>query len=251
MVSLVQGAILAAGRGERLRNAAGALPKPLVELNGEPLLLRQARLMAAAGLRRVVAIVNRETFSLFDKRPMDVAQLELIVLDTGNSLETMLAFADYLAPGYFLAATVDAVLSSFEFRSFCSRAMRLLANNDQSDADLGAQTVRSLDGVVAVTRWRGDQRPLFVSLSPTGDVAGFAQDACSLVTAGLYVLHTRLFALAPQEQGARLTALRQWLAIMPERQVRLAALVVENAIDVDEPTDLHAARKMLSAAGEM
>jgi mannose-1-phosphate guanylyltransferase len=67
MVRFLQGAILAAGYGERMQANGSALPKPLVEVGGEPLLLRQARLMAAAGVRRVIAVVNSKTFDFIGK----------------------------------------------------------------------------------------------------------------------------------------------------------------------------------------
>ena len=44
MVKGLQGAIIAAGRGERLRNSTrDDIPKPLVKLGGEAMLLRQGR----------------------------------------------------------------------------------------------------------------------------------------------------------------------------------------------------------------
>jgi choline kinase len=51
MVSLLRGAILAAGRGERLRSAVDGVPKPLVMLGEETLLARQANAMVAMGAR--------------------------------------------------------------------------------------------------------------------------------------------------------------------------------------------------------
>ncbi len=50
--------ILAAGRGERLRPLTDSLPKPLVEVRGEPLLAHQLRWLAAAGIRDVVINVH-------------------------------------------------------------------------------------------------------------------------------------------------------------------------------------------------
>jgi MurNAc alpha-1-phosphate uridylyltransferase len=46
--------ILAAGRGERMGALTATRPKPLVELNGETLLERLLRRLAAAGVREVV-----------------------------------------------------------------------------------------------------------------------------------------------------------------------------------------------------
>ncbi len=46
--------ILAAGRGERMGALTATRPKPLIELNGESLLARQLRRLAAAGIREAV-----------------------------------------------------------------------------------------------------------------------------------------------------------------------------------------------------
>ena len=46
--------ILAAGRGERLRPLTARIPKPLVEVAGEPLLVHQLRWLVTADIREVV-----------------------------------------------------------------------------------------------------------------------------------------------------------------------------------------------------
>lgn len=46
--------ILAAGRGSRLRPLTDTLPKPLVEVAGEPLIVRHLQRLAAAGVHEVV-----------------------------------------------------------------------------------------------------------------------------------------------------------------------------------------------------
>ena len=59
MVTKLQGAIIAAGRGERLRNSTrDDIPKPLVMLGGEAMLSRQARAIARRG--RVVGRRHRQ-----------------------------------------------------------------------------------------------------------------------------------------------------------------------------------------------
>jgi MurNAc alpha-1-phosphate uridylyltransferase len=50
--------ILAAGRGERLRPVTDTLPKPLIEVQGKPLIVRHIERLAAAGFREVVINVS-------------------------------------------------------------------------------------------------------------------------------------------------------------------------------------------------
>ncbi|MFN7953383.1 MAG: NTP transferase domain-containing protein [bacterium] len=56
--SLPTVAILAGGLATRLGAAAAATPKCLVDVNGEPFLLRQARLLASRGVTRVVVLAG-------------------------------------------------------------------------------------------------------------------------------------------------------------------------------------------------
>jgi N-acetyl-alpha-D-muramate 1-phosphate uridylyltransferase len=50
--------ILAAGRGERMRPLTDALPKPLIEVRGKPLIEWHLERLAAAGIREVVINVS-------------------------------------------------------------------------------------------------------------------------------------------------------------------------------------------------
>ena len=50
--------ILAGGRGRRLGPRVSDVPKPLLEVAGEPFLLHQLRLLARHGARRVVLCVG-------------------------------------------------------------------------------------------------------------------------------------------------------------------------------------------------
>ena len=79
MPDILSGAIIAAGRGERLRSATAGLPKPLVELDGKALLLRQIELMQRIGLKSVYVIVNTETAGLLQQRGIAIpAGVELV-----------------------------------------------------------------------------------------------------------------------------------------------------------------------------
>jgi choline kinase len=68
VVDELSGAIIAAGRGERLRDAVHGVPKPLVEIDGETLLVRQARSLVSVGASPVHVVVNTETAGMLHDR---------------------------------------------------------------------------------------------------------------------------------------------------------------------------------------
>jgi NDP-sugar pyrophosphorylase family protein len=241
MVSGLRGAIIAAGRGERLRGVVDDLPKPLVELGGEPMLVRQARMLHQAGAETVVALVNSETAGLIAARAVRIPPwMKLQARDTPSSMESLFTLGEHLrgAP-HFLLATVDAVIDAAEMRRFVARALELTA---------GSGAAR-FDGALAVVRWRGDKRPLFAEIAPDGALAALGERESAMVTAGFYYLPAVIFYLAPRARVERLDAMRKLLAMAVANGMRLAAVEVEATIDVDEPADLAAARAVV-ARGE-
>ena len=234
MVKELQGAIIAAGRGERLRvSTRDDIPKPLVMLGGEAMLARQARAMLAAGASSVVAVINSETARIAEEMSLELpASMRLVVRDTANSMETMLALGEVLAPGWFIASTVDAVIPQIELVRFVNESRRKIE-------DCGDENIL---GVLAVTRWRGESKPLFADVTENGLILGLGNRQTSMVTAGLYFLSTRVFDYAAAARRAGLDALRRFLAMLIERGMRLDAIELEGSIDVDEASDLDAAR---------
>ncbi len=212
------------------------LPKPLVELGGETMLVRQARALLAAGASSVVAIVNSETARAAERiKLVTPPGVTIVVKDTASSMETMLTLGDWLTPGWFVAATVDSIVSATELARFIAEARRIVEH--RSDQQVA--------GVLGVTRWRGDRKPLFAKVSKEGLVTRLGSDQTSNVTAGLYCLHTRIFALAGEARRAGLDALRRFLAMLIDNRMKLYAVQVTGAIDVDEQSDLEAARRAI------
>ena len=233
MVSELQGAIIAAGKGERLRKDGEDIPKPLVRIGGETLLARQARALMRVGAREVVAIVNSETASIIARERIDLPQqLRLMMRDTANSMESLLALGEMLAPGNFLLTTVDAVIADAELEKFIERAGALITKSD----------VRGFDGVLGVVKWRGDKRPLFAKIAADQRIVALGNDEAEMVTAGVYFLPATIFAFADNARRAQLSALRRFLSMLIDNGVSLGAVELADAIDVDEAADLAAAR---------
>jgi len=252
VVKLTQGAILAAGRGQRLRASGATFPKALAPVCGEPLLVRQARLMDRVGIKEVYAIVNSEIFERIKRDRISLLPtVKLVVRDTANSMETMLAFADYIVASHFVAITVDAVLSARDFSKFCtSAAEKLFKAEYSSQMGTPATNDRTFGGIVGVTRWQGDPTPLFTTVSPDAEITSFTQGHQNLVTAGIFAFSTNIFALGSVARSKGLNALRQLLALMVEQSVRLGTVELDEVVDVDEMADLERAEQMLREAGE-
>jgi NDP-sugar pyrophosphorylase family protein len=242
MVNGLRGALIAAGRGERLRGAVDNLPKPLVELGGEPMLVRQARMLHQAGAETVVALINSETAGLIAARAVPIPPwMRLQQRDTPSSMESLFTLGEYLrGTPHFLLATVDAVIEAAGMRRFAARALELTA---------GSNGAERFDGALALVRWRGDKRPLFAEVAPDGAIATLGERDSAMVTAGFYYLPAAIFDFAPRARAEGLDAMRKLLAMAVASGMRLAAIKVEATIDVDESADLTAARAMV-ARGE-
>jgi NDP-sugar pyrophosphorylase family protein len=240
MVPGLSGAIIAAGRGERLRAASGGIPKPLVEVGGEALLVRQSRALAALGARPVHAIINSETAEMIRDRglvmPPDV---EICVSDTANSMESLLALGERIAPGRFLMTTVDALIPPAELARFLERALEM---TDPAGSN-------ALDGALGLVRWRGDRHPLFAEVATDGIISHLDGHQTPLVTAGAYLLSTRIFAFGDKARFAGLDALRRYLALLIGEGMRIAGIELAGVIDVDEAADLDAARALVANQG--
>jgi NDP-sugar pyrophosphorylase family protein len=237
MASRLSGAILAAGHGARLRDAVDGLPKPLVKLGAETLLARQANAMVAMGARPVLGIINSETAQLIDARALSMPkELELCVRDTPNSMESLFALGERLPDGQVLAVTVDAVMDFNEFRRFVRLALELT----------DPASTPSFDGALGLVRWRGDRKPLFAEVALDATITHLGGEQTSTVTAGVYLLPSRVFDFVQTARAAGLSALRQFLAMLITKGMRFGAIELNDVIDVDDETDLSAARAMLA-----
>ncbi len=150
--------ILAAGRGERLRPLTERIPKPLIPVGGDPLIVHQLRWLHRAGIRDVV--VNLHHLGEAIERVLGTgADLGLRIryshetelLDTGGGIRKALP---HLRPGPFLVLNGD-IWTSYAFRHLVdvrpAKAHLLLtptpAHMDRSDFHLV-----DTDGVARVRR---------------------------------------------------------------------------------------------------
>jgi MurNAc alpha-1-phosphate uridylyltransferase len=117
--------VFAAGRGERMRPLTDAMPKPLLEVRGKPLIVWHLEKLARAGVREVV-VNTSHLANRFPERIGDGSQWNLRIrysyegsepLETGGGMFRALAF---LGHEPFIAVNGD-VFTDFNFSTLPQR----------------------------------------------------------------------------------------------------------------------------------
>jgi NDP-sugar pyrophosphorylase family protein len=181
--------ILAAGRGTRLAALGLAVPKPLVDVGGEPLLARQLRYLKREGVRRVVINAHHlsdaiESFAREYEGPPEVSVVvEPTLLGTAGGVRNVAAqLGDRAVIVLYGDVLVDAPLAP----------MLGFHHSLAAEATIGVYRTSLVEGKGTVT------------VREDGQVTAFREKASSrtietaLVNAGLYVLEPTLIAgIAP------------------------------------------------------
>lgn len=217
----LNGAIIAAGAGSRLRSAGWTVPKALVRVAGATLIEHVIGNFQAAGIRSLAIIFNQQSRECvpWTRARFPDLDLRFVVKTTASSLESFLAVQQGLAPGPVLISTVDAWCLDGAFGDFVNTASTL-----------------SDDAVVlAVTPFVDDEHPLWVRTAADGRITELGGDAGEQVTAGIYLLPERIRRLQPP---AELSRLREFLGWLVARGERVYGVSLAKVVDVDRPRDI-------------
>jgi NDP-sugar pyrophosphorylase family protein len=218
--------IIAAGTGERLAARGISTPKPLVRINGEPLIARVIRAAASVRATSIACIINDLTPEVdrYLRTGAWPVPLDIIKKTTPSSMESLFSLAPLLADEPFLLFTVDTVFPFTSLKRFLARASSL------NDAQ----------GVLALTRFVDDEKPLRVRIDRNHRITAMGEGALTspYVTAGFYYLEPSIFHLVEPARARNLGALRQFLGLLVESGYRLYGVPVSKTIDVDLPEDI-------------
>jgi HAD superfamily hydrolase (TIGR01549 family) len=245
--------IFAAGVGARLGSSTA---KGLTRVAGRPLIDWILDDLADAGVSEIVMIINEQSTAL--REHVGTAwPIRWIVETTPSSMHSFLRVMETLAAGGdqgpFLISTVDTIAPPGTFRMFVDRASRA------PDAD----------AVLALTTRIGDDNPLLISGSDPDYERGRGYFPCSseentpvpfriegltpitaigcgkYATAGYYLVRSTVLAEADAGRTANLGALRQFFRHLFDRGYRLSGVCMPDSIDVDRPSDVKDAERLL------
>lgn len=227
-------AILAAGEGSRLAQEGCEVPKPLVRIQGETLIERLIRIFVANGATRIVIIVNAQHTATQDYvRSLSLpVPLDIVVQSTPSSMHSLYAIRDYLATEErFCLTTVDTIFAEREFASYI---------------DTFRQS--TLDGLMAVTTYIDDEKPLYVQTSSDLTITNFCdthEERCHHVSGGIYCLTRRSLDTLSRCIAEGKARMRNFQRQLVADGLHLCAYPFSKIIDVDHCSDIPKAEQLI------
>ena len=173
-------AIIAAGEGSRLAKEGIAKPKPLVDLNGEPMIGRLINLFLRCNAESISIIVNEEMTevrSYLESLTLPVP-FHLVVKSTPSSLHSFYELSRVMPAGKFCLTTVDTIFRENDFRAYIK----------------AAEAATDCDGMMAVTDYIDDEKPLYVDTDAEMNITAFRDaryDGARYISGGIYALGGR------------------------------------------------------------
>ena len=225
--------IISAGKGNRLVSEGYGQPKPLVPVNGVPMIERLARIMMRCGADRIAVIVNADNLETVDfvKRLSRELPIDLTVKSTPSPMHSLMELAPYLGNDRFCVTTVDTV-----FRESMFRAMM----------DEFAHT--PYDGLMGVTSFVDDEKPLYVDVDGEMMIQGFLDEKADsrFVSAGIYALKASAFDVLKRCLESGQARMRYFQRQLLEAGMQLKAFDMGQVVDVDHVSDVAKAQQIAS-----
>lgn len=235
--------IIAAGEGSRLAQEGVERPKPLVEIEGKPMIGRLLDIFAGLGAGRVSVIVNAkmpevEAYlrSIAPSLPMP---LDIVVKSTPSSMHSFYELGDLLRPhGRFVLTTVDTIFRRDDFARY---------------VEAFATAPEEVGAMMAVTSYIDDEKPLYVLTGNDMRVKGFLDtpendcgEKARYVSGGIYGLDARAINVLEDCMKRGVSRMRNFQRALVNDGLDVRAFDMGKIMDVDHASDIVKAQKFLA-----
>lgn len=227
-------AIIAAGEGSRLAQEGVTLPKPLVKLNGTEMIRRLIDIFLKNNATSVSVIVNEEMVQVQDyisNLKLDIP-FNVVVKSTPSSMHSFFELRDFLRDGKFCLTTVDTIFKEEEF----SKYIQSFINDTESD------------GMMAVTDFIDDEKPLYVDVDETMTITGFLDQSenSKYISGGIYGLTPKAIDTLESCLQSGQSRMRNFQRQLVADKLQLKAYPFAKIVDVDHAEDIKKAEQFIN-----
>ena len=229
-------AIIAAGEGSRLAQEGVAKPKPLVELQGEPMIGRLINIMLRCNAESISIIVNEhmtEVREYLESLELPVP-LNLVVKTTPSSMHSLWHLSRVIPEGKFCLTTVDTIFKEEDFKGYID----------------AFETDTEHDGMWAVTPFVDDEKPLWVDVDEEMNITAFrdkAWEGAKYVSGGVYAMTNKAFTVLDSCIEKDISRMRNFQRALVDAGQHLQAYSIEKIVDVDHAEDIVTAEAFLNS----
>lgn len=229
-------AIIAAGEGSRLAQEGVKLPKPLVSINGVEMIKRLIDIFVSNQATSISIIVNEEMTQVQDfvnKIQLDIP-LHIVVKSTPSSMHSFYELRNFLSDGKFCLTTVDTIFKESDFNEYIQSFI----------------TDQESDGVMAVTSYIDDEKPLYVKVDDNMKILDFLDksDSCKYISGGIYGLTPKALPTLERCLKEGISRMRNFQRELIKDGLSLKAFHIPQIMDVDHATDIIKAEEFLKAS---
>ena len=227
-------AIIAAGEGSRLANEGVVKPKPLVELNGVPIIERLIRIFARNGANSISIIVNEKQPDTIEfLRNIDAGcKINIVVKSTPSSMHSMHALSEFLRGDKFCLTTVDTLFHEDEFAHYIKELEKFGG-----------------DGIMAVTDYIDDEKPLYIATDENMQITAFCDTPTAetkFISGGIYGLSPKALDILDQCMEEGVHRMRNFQRCLVESGMKLKAFPLGKIIDIDHAEDILKAEQFIA-----
>lgn len=228
-------AIIAAGEGSRLAQEGVELPKPLVELNGVPMIRRLIDIFINCGAESISIIVNEQMTQVRQYiESLEIAvPLYLTVKSTPSSMHSFYEVSRSFTSGKFILTTVDTIFRPDEFIRYVKAF----------EAD------NTLDGSMAVTSFIDDEKPLYIDVNDDMNITAFCDKpfpGVKYISGGIYGLTKPALDVLADCIDRGVSRMRNYQRALVEAGLKLSAYPFDKIVDVDHQADIATAESFLN-----
>lgn len=230
--------IIAAGEGSRLKNEGVNYPKPLVPLNGVPMIRRLIDIFVRCKAESISVIVNEQMTEVRQYLESIMAELpvkmNLVVKTTPSSMHSFYEVSRLFGGERFILTTVDTIFREEDFRPYAEAFS--VAGGD-------------VDGVMAVTDYIDDEKPLYVGVDGEMNITGFYDkpfDGVKYISGGIYGLDGKALTVLDRCISTGVSRMRNFQRALVEAGLSLKAFPMGKIIDVDHQEDIRKAEMFIN-----